>query len=120
MRIDKLISICAQHEQEYKDILGAVKGSANEKRLASQFISKFFGKFTKFANEAFDALLDLIEDEDINIRKQAIRDLPTICKDSKQFVPKTTDILTQLLVAEDSSELQVLLLLCKSFTNSKN
>ena len=95
-----------QHEQEYKDILGAVKGSANEKRLASQFISKFFGKFTKFANEAFDALLDLIEDEDINIRKQAIRDLPTICKDSKQFVPKTTDILTQLLVAEDASELQ--------------
>jgi hypothetical protein len=85
-----------------------VKGSANEKRLASQFISKFFGKFTKFANEAFDALLDLIEDEDINIRKQAIRDLPTICKDSKQFVPKTTDILTQLLVAEDASELQII------------
>lgn len=44
----------------------------------------------------------------MNIRKQAIRDLPTICKDSKQFVPKTTDILTQLLVAEDASELQII------------
>ena len=51
--------------------------------------------------------MDLIEDEDINIRKQAIRDLPTICKESKEFVPKTTDVLTQLLVAEDASELQI-------------
>ena len=52
-------------------------------------------------------MLDLIEDEDINIRKQAIKDLPTICKESKQFVAKTTDILTQLLVSEDPTELQI-------------
>jgi len=97
----------SQHEEDFKFILGAVKGSANEKRLASQFISKFFSKFPQHANDSLDALLDLCEDEDVNIRKQAIRDLPTICKDSTEYVPKITDILTQLLVTEDISELQV-------------
>lgn len=96
-----------QHQQEYKDILNAVKGSSGEKRLASQCISKFFAKFPSFAQEAFDALLDLCEDEDVNIRKQAIRDLSNLCKESKDYVPKVTDSLTQLLLAEDPSELQI-------------
>lgn len=89
------------------DILKAVKGSVNEKRLASQFISKFFAKFPQHAAQAMDALLDLVEDDDVNIRKQAIKDLPTVCKESIEFVPKITDILAQLLATEDASELQL-------------
>lgn len=96
-----------QHESEYKEILAAVKGGPNEKRLASQFIAKFFCKFPEHADSAIEALLDLCEDEDVAIRKQAIRDLPTICKESTDFVAKITDILTQLLVTEDTSELQI-------------
>lgn len=57
-----------QHEQEYLEILSSIKGTANEKRLASQFIAKFFKHFPTHYDKAIDALLDLCEDEDINIR----------------------------------------------------
>ncbi|KAI1296737.1 Apoptosis inhibitor 5 [Halotydeus destructor] len=97
----------AEHEADYLHLLEAVKGSANEKRLASQFIAKFFRYFPGHADKAFDAFGDLCEDEDVNIRKQAIRDLPNICKETKELVVKVTDLLVQLLVSEDASELQI-------------
>lgn len=85
--------------------MAAVKGSPNEKRLASQFIAKFFAKFPDHADTSLEAILDLCEDEDVTIRKQAIRDLPIICKESPDFVPKITDILAQLIVTDDPTEL---------------
>lgn len=36
-----------------------------------------------------------------------IKDLPTICKDCKEYVPRITDILAQLLLADDPNELQI-------------
>ncbi|KAM0731900.1 Apoptosis inhibitor 5 [Formica fusca] len=100
---DKLV----QHEKEYLEILTAVKGSPKEKRLASQFIARFFKHFPKLADQAIDAQLDLCEDEDMAIRKQAIKDLPALCKDNKEHTARIADILAQLLQAEDSSELSV-------------
>ncbi|EGI70059.1 Apoptosis inhibitor 5 [Acromyrmex echinatior] len=100
---DKLI----QHEKEYLEILTAVKGSPKEKRLASQFIARFFKHFPKLADQAIDAHLDLCEDEDMAIRKQAIKDLPALCKDNKEHTARIADILAQLLQAEDPSELAV-------------
>ncbi|XP_012286250.1 apoptosis inhibitor 5 [Orussus abietinus] len=97
----------AEHEKEYLEILTAVKGSPKEKRLASQFIARFFKHFPKLADRAIDAHLDLCEDEDMAIRKQAIKDLPALCKDSKEHTPRIADILAQLLQAQDSSELAV-------------
>jgi len=44
--------------------LAAVKGSQAEKRLASQFITRFFKFFPKLQENAIDAMLDLCEDED--------------------------------------------------------
>lgn len=41
------------------------------------------------------------------IRKQAIKDLPSLCKDSKHYTQKIADILAQLLQAEDTTELAV-------------
>ncbi|KAI4501949.1 hypothetical protein M0802_002631 [Mischocyttarus mexicanus] len=96
-----------EHEKEYLEILTAVKGSSKEKRLASQFIARFFKYFPKLADQAIDAHLDLCEDEDIAIRKQAIKDLPTLCKDNKEYTAKIADILAQLLQAQDPSELAV-------------
>ncbi|XP_065201721.1 apoptosis inhibitor 5-like isoform X2 [Planococcus citri] len=95
----------SEHEKEYMEILAAVKGSPKEKRLASQFIARFFRNFPAFADQALEAQLDLCEDDDVSIRKQAIKDLSSICKDSKEQVPKIADILAQLLQAEDLSEL---------------
>lgn len=95
-----------EHELEYREILDAVKGSAKEKRLASQFIGKFFKHFPSLADLAIDRQLDLCEDEDSQIRKQAIKDLPQLCKDTKEHTPKIADILAQLLITEDVTELQ--------------
>lgn len=56
--------IFVQHEKEYLEILTAVRGSAKEKRLASQFIARFFKHFPALADRAIEAQLDLCEDED--------------------------------------------------------
>lgn len=49
------------------DILVAVRGTAKEKRLASQFIARFFKHFPAMADQAIEAQLDLCEDEDIAV-----------------------------------------------------
>lgn len=98
--------MCLQHEKEYKEIIEAVKGSDKEKRLASQFIGKFFKYFPNLADAAIDASLDLCEDENIQIRRQAIKELPQLCKDNKEHSSKIGDILAQLLIVDDPAELQ--------------
>jgi len=97
----------AEHEAEYEDILLAVKGSAKEKKLASQFIARFFQYFPKMSERAIDAMFDLCEDVDVTIRKQSIRDLVTLCKDSKEYVQKVSFALAQLLQSDDSSEISL-------------
>uniref|UniRef100_A0A182PKU5 Apoptosis inhibitor 5/fibroblast growth factor 2-interacting factor 2 n=1 Tax=Anopheles epiroticus TaxID=199890 RepID=A0A182PKU5_9DIPT len=94
-----------EHEAEYKEILDAVKGSAKEKRLASQFIGKFFKHFPSLAELAIESQLDLCEDEDTQIRRQAIKDLPQLCRETTEHTPRIGDILAQLLITEDSVEL---------------
>jgi len=95
-----------EHEKEYLEILEAVKGSANEKRLASQFITRFFKHFPSLADQAIDSILDLCEDEDLSIRKQAIKDLPQLCRQNRTFLPKIADVLAQLLQSEEATEIK--------------
>lgn len=64
---NKRFHFLSQHEVEYREILDAVKGSAKEKRLASQFIGKFFKHFPSLADLAIDRQLDLCEDEDAQV-----------------------------------------------------
>ena len=49
------------------------------------------------ADKSIDAMLDLLEDTQVDIRKQAIKDLPTLCRDNQANLPKITDILTQVI-----------------------
>lgn len=95
------------HEKEYLVILEAVKGGPNEKRLASQLITRFFKYFPHLAAKAINSQLDLCEDDDVTIRKQAIRDLPLLCKDSPENLPRIADVLAQLLQTEDVGELNL-------------
>lgn len=97
-----------RYAADYQIILSGVRGDAQTKRLSSQFIARFFTKFPNLANASLDALLDLCEDDDVNIRKQAIKDLPLLCRESKDFLPKIADVLSQLLQTQDSSELAVI------------
>lgn len=48
--------------------MDGVKGGAKEKRLAAQFIPKFFKHFPELADSAINAQLDLCEDEDVSVR----------------------------------------------------
>lgn len=105
-RLINIILSPFQHEKEYKEILDAVKGSDKEKQLAAQFIGKFFKHFPSLADAAIDASLDLCEDENVQIRRQAIKNLPQLCKETKEHVPRIADILAQLLIVDDSVELQ--------------
>lgn len=43
----------------------------------------------------------------LQIRKQAIKDLPSLCRDNKEHTQKIGDILAQLLQTDDQTELSV-------------
>lgn len=45
----------------------------------SQFIAKFFKHFPTLEIRAVEAQIELCDDADINVRKQAIHDLPSFC-----------------------------------------
>ena len=53
-----------QHSAEYEAIIEGTKGDNNAKRLAADFIAKFFALFPDMAERAIEAELDLCEDED--------------------------------------------------------
>uniref|UniRef100_A0A671NX46 Apoptosis inhibitor 5-like n=1 Tax=Sinocyclocheilus anshuiensis TaxID=1608454 RepID=A0A671NX46_9TELE len=92
----------SKHKDAYQAILDGVKGGPKEKRLAAQFIPKFFCSFPALADAAINAQLDLCEDEDVSIRRQAIKELPRFA--SGENLPRVADILTQLLQTDDSAE----------------
>ncbi|XP_050712068.1 apoptosis inhibitor 5-like [Eriocheir sinensis] len=103
--IDDAKDKAGEHEAEFLEILSGVKGGPGERRLTSQFIARFFRHFPSLQEQALNALFDLCEDADIAIRKQAIKDLPTLCKSKTDLVPKVADILAQLQQVEDPVEL---------------
>ncbi|EDO32347.1 predicted protein [Nematostella vectensis] len=96
-----------EHSDEYSAILAAVKGTLGEKKLASSFITRFFKYFPKLQEHAIDAMLDLCEDEDNLLRKQAIKGLPELCKANVEHLPRIADVLTQLLQSDDVLELGI-------------
>ncbi|KAL4613439.1 apoptosis inhibitor 5-like [Arapaima gigas] len=91
-----------QHQSAYQTILNGVKGGPKEKRLAAQFIPKFFQCFPELADAAINAQLDLCEDEDVSIRRQAIKELPQFA--AGENLARVADILTQLLQTDDAAE----------------
>uniref|UniRef100_A0A1D1ZCQ9 Apoptosis inhibitor 5 n=1 Tax=Anthurium amnicola TaxID=1678845 RepID=A0A1D1ZCQ9_9ARAE len=95
----------SQHVGDYEGILMAVqRGSSKAKQLAAQLIPKFFKFFPGLASKAASAHFDLLEEEELGIRVQAIRGLPLLCKDTPDYVTKIVDVLGQLLVAEENVE----------------
>ena len=86
-----------EHLEAYQSFIDATKASLPEKKLACQFIPKFFIHFPSLADAAIDAQLDLCEEEETPLRCQAIKSLPDFCKDGSDHILRITDILTQLL-----------------------
>ncbi|ODM95561.1 Apoptosis inhibitor 5, partial [Orchesella cincta] len=94
-------------ESQYKELIDAAHGSEKQKRLASQFITRFVECFPTLEIAAIDALFDLCEDDDVSIRKQAEKDLVTVCKKLPHLVLNVADVLTQILQTENTGELNV-------------
>lgn len=92
----------SQHKDAYQVILNGVKGGPKEKRLAAQFIPKFFSNFPELSDAAINAQLDLCEDEDVSIRRQAIKELPRFATGDN--IVRVADILAQLLQTDDTAE----------------
>ncbi|XP_020271211.1 apoptosis inhibitor 5-like protein API5 [Asparagus officinalis] len=95
----------SQNVSDYEGIIMVVKGgSVKAKQLAAQLIPRFFKFFPSLASKALTAQFDLVEEEELGVRVQAIRGLPLLCKDNSEDVSKIVDVLGQLLIYEENVE----------------
>ncbi|KAH9518687.1 Apoptosis inhibitor 5 [Bulinus truncatus] len=94
-----------EHESEFRKFLAAAKGNVGEKRLASQFICRFFKFFPHAQDDAINILFELCEDPDASIRKQSVKDIPALCRTCPDKVSRFADTLSMLLGTEDAHEL---------------
>ncbi|KAF7803364.1 putative pre-mRNA-splicing factor ATP-dependent RNA helicase DEAH9 [Senna tora] len=94
----------AQNVKDYQGIIDAAKTSVKAKQLAAQLIPRFFKFFPDLSGPALDAHLDLVEEEELGVRVQAIRGLPLFCKDTPENIGKIVDILVQILGSEEFVE----------------
>lgn len=98
-----------KHEDQYKSIIGYVKTSDDRvKKLAAQMIARFFKYFPQHEESAFDAVVDLCESVDVDMRKHATMAMITICRDCKHLVSKAADILIQLYQTDQASEVNLI------------
>ncbi|XP_028780301.1 apoptosis inhibitor 5-like protein API5 [Neltuma alba] len=94
----------SQNVSDYQGIIDAAKTSVKAKQLAAQLIPRFFKFFPDLSDHALYAHLDLVEEEELGVRVQAIRGLPLFCKDTPELVGKIVDILVQILGSEEFVE----------------
>ncbi|KAL7062864.1 hypothetical protein AAHC03_0483 [Spirometra sp. Aus1] len=100
--------------EAFTTILSGTKGGDKEKRLSSQFIGRFFKRFKDLEEDSFNCLLDLCDDPDVAIRKQAVQDLQSICKHEPAFTSRVADVLVQMLATDDHSESHIVALALSS------
>ena len=56
-----------QHVDAFKLIMSGANGGSNEKRLASQFIARFYKYFPSEFDKCLDVMMDLCEDVDVAV-----------------------------------------------------
>ncbi|KAH9991813.1 apoptosis inhibitory protein 5-domain-containing protein [Russula vinacea] len=77
------------------------------KRLAAINIVKFFRAFPDLEEEAINAIYDLCEDQDQNIRIQGYRAIVQVSKEQPASVERNVDVLVQLLQSDEPREVAV-------------
>ncbi|KAF0548793.1 apoptosis inhibitor 5 [Gigaspora margarita] len=103
--IDRAGDYDEEVKKSYRTIINGAHGESNCKRLAAQFIPRFFGKFPEFHETAIDALFDLCEDTDLNVRLTVIKYLPNVVRESDKVAVRIADALVQLLQNETAQEI---------------
>ncbi len=66
-------------------------------------MGRFFKKFESEQEKCFNLILDLCDDADPNIRRQAVHDLQQICKADATYISRVSDVLSQMLNTDNSS-----------------
>lgn len=94
----------SQNVADYEGIIAAANTSIKAKQLAAQLIPRFFKFFPDLSSRAVNAHIDLIEEEELGVRVQAIRGLPLFCKDTPEYLSKIVDILVQVLASDETVE----------------
>ncbi|KAI4296857.1 hypothetical protein L6164_036777 [Bauhinia variegata] len=94
----------SENVADYKGIIDAAKKSMKAKQLAAQLIPRFFKFFPDLSAPALEVHFDLVEEEDLPVRVQAIRGLPLFCKDNPEHISKIMHILVQILGPEEFVE----------------
>eukprot|EP01132_Coremiostelium_polycephalum_P000428 gene428-541_t len=90
----------------YNEIIELSQKSKQTKQLSSQFLGKYFKRFSKYQEKALDCLIDLFESEDVAVRVNALKSIPIICKDNPEHIAKLVDILAQLMNTDSMIELE--------------
>nr|KAJ3422406.1 Apoptosis inhibitor 5 [Polyrhizophydium stewartii] len=82
--------------------------STEAKLIAAQAIPQYVGLFPAMIEDAFNAQLDLCEDDSVQVRIESIRNLPLFCKSKPEFASRISDVLCQLLKQGLTKELVVI------------
>lgn len=64
---DLLLFFCSQNVEDYEGIIKMAKTSMKAKQLASQLIPRYFKFFPTLSDQAFDAHMDCIDEENLGV-----------------------------------------------------
>lgn len=77
------------------------------RNMAADIIPKYFFMFPELFDRAIDSQLDLCEDEDVLIRRNAVKNLPLFSLSEKRFALRIADALCQLLQSDEEIEFEI-------------
>eukprot|EP00761_Pharyngomonas_kirbyi_P010693 gb/GECH01010714.1/.p1 GENE.gb/GECH01010714.1/~~gb/GECH01010714.1/.p1 ORF type:complete len:521 (+),score=125.91 gb/GECH01010714.1/:1-1563(+) len=100
-KLDEAGDEAKQQPELYDKVIAAVKKSPKAKKFAAQLIPRYFSLFPDKSEQALNAQLDLCEEEDLQIRANAIKGLPELSKKNQDYSGNIAHVLVQLLAAAD-------------------
>ncbi|KAF2069751.1 hypothetical protein CYY_008927 [Polysphondylium violaceum] len=94
----------ADDDKLYLQIIDLSQKTKQTKQLSSQFLAKYFKRFPSLQEKAINSLIDLFESDDLPVRINALKAIPTICRDNPEHIVRLADILGQLLNTDSKIE----------------
>ncbi|CAG8437138.1 10658_t:CDS:10 [Ambispora gerdemannii] len=95
----------SEKKDAYQILIDGAHGPTSSKRLSARLIPTFFKHFPEYYETAIDALFDLCEDTDLNVRLEVIKAMPNVVKQLKNYSERIADALLQLLQNESAQEI---------------
>jgi hypothetical protein len=83
---DRLAQSESPAEADFRTILAGANAGNDEKAVAAQLIARYIQNFPKLQSQAVSAMVSLASENDLKIRRTAIKDLPQIIDFAKEQV----------------------------------